>query len=771
MRKLLLVLTCLALSLSAYCRPPMYEWETHLSYSDVNSIALSSNKVYGLSNDALFSVDRSDGEIEYYSKLNGLTGSSISKIGYDEDQRSLLIVYQNGQIDILHDNGNVSSIIDLYNKQLSGTNKTPNAIVFNDGYAYLAMHFGIIVINMNKKEIADTYYIGSEGTEIDVLSITFFADSIYAISSEGIYSSSLKDKNLLDFRSWQFTRLTDYGTLRQIEIYDSVKYVLTSEGLYRNIEQKWQRVEELKSEIYSIKKYNGHLIASCDDGIRIIYPDFHIGYDPSFWPAYEAYYDGWNYWIAAGVLGIGYIGSDGTHTNYCPNGPALNIPYRMKIENDKLYVVPGGRWSSQYNRPGMVMMYDGTEWTNITQDQVQSATGKAALDFMNVAVDPFNSEHIFVTSYGTGVYEFQDNKLINHNTHKNSIIKCISEDDSDYYTRTDGALYDREGNLYLINANEVPYSIIMYTRDGRWLVQNIYINGRRVVIHTPGEMFIDNNNYNYKWIPYCRYETGLILWDNRGTYDFFQDDIFVQRTSFTDQNGNVLRPESLPCVAQDKDGTLWLGTDLGPILIPASVDFKTSDACKRVLLDRNDGTNLADYLLDGVQINAIAIDGANRKWIGTATSGLYLLSDDGKETIEHFTMNNSPLISNEILSLAINQKTGEVFVGTAAGLMSYQSDATSSSDDLKDIFAYPNPVRETDNGVVTITGLQDKSVVKIVDAAGRLVYETYSEGGTATWDTNNSRGTRVPSGVYVVMVSSEDGNIHGTTKVLIMNRK
>ena len=186
-----------------------------------------------------------------------------------------------------------------------------------------------------------------------------------------------------------------------------------------------------------------------------------------------------------------------------------------------------------------------------------------------------------------------------------------------------------------------------------------------------------------------------------------------------------------------------------------------------VLLNRDDGTGLADYLLDGVQINSIVVDGGNRKWVGTDASGLYLLSEDGTQTIEHFTIDNSPLISNQILSLALNSRTGELFIGTGAGLMSYQTDAADPKDALDDIYAYPNPVREDHDGMITIAGLMEKSSVKIVDAAGRLVYQTTSQGSLAVWDGNNAVGQRVPTGVYIVLVNSEDGSKHATTKILI----
>ncbi len=191
--------------------------------------------------------------------------------------------------------------------------------------------------------------------------------------------------------------------------------------------------------------------------------------------------------------------------------------------------------------------------------------------------------------------------------------------------------------------------------------------------------------------------------------------------------------------------------------------------CSRIIIPRNDGTNTGDFLLEKERIKAIAIDGANRKWIGTETSGLYLLSEDGKETIHHFTTQNSPLTSNDILSLAINPITGEVFIGTGTGLVSYQSDSALPENDFNNLHVYPNPIRENYNGLVTVAGLTDNSKIKITDIAGNLIAELQSNGSIATWDGNNKYGQKVSTGVYLAICTSEDGLSSKTIKILVIN--
>jgi ligand-binding sensor domain-containing protein len=222
-------------------------------------------------------------------------------------------------------------------------------------------------------------------------------------------------------------------------------------------------------------------------------------------------------------------------------------------------------------------------------------------------------------------------------------------------------------------------------------------------------------------------------------------------------------------MAQDWDDMIWIGTDAGLFLLPSSVDFATSDRCERIIIPRNDGTNLADYLLDSEKITSIVVDGANRKWIGTEKSGVFLLSPDGIETIAHFTAENSPLLSNAILSIAIQESTGEVFIGTGDGLMSYMSDAVPVEDDFTNIYAYPNPVHPTYKGYVVIKGLMADTEVRIVDASGNLVTVLQGLGGEVIWDITNTSGNRVSSGVYTIICNTKGGNAYGTTKVLIMN--
>ena len=225
------------------------------------------------------------------------------------------------------------------------------------------------------------------------------------------------------------------------------------------------------------------------------------------------------------------------------------------------------------------------------------------------------------------------------------------------------------------------------------------------------------------------------------------------------------------CMIEDHDGTSWIGTGAGPIVLTNPTRFFNDDFyCTQIKVPRNDGSNLADFLLANDQINAIAIDGGNRKWIGTETNGVYLLSSDGLETIEHFTEDNSPLPSNSITSIAIHPKSGKVYIGTLKGLVSYQGDATEGESSFEDdnVYAYPNPVHPGYTGVNTVTGWMTDSDEKITNISGHLIYEGSSIGGQFTWDGRNRQGNRVASGVYFVMAANKEGKEGIVTKILFV---
>ena len=756
----------------------MYQWRTHLAYGGVQQIAFDEGMVYAKTSDALFSVDKETLSVQGWSKLTGLNGAEVGAMEYNSMTQSLLIVYADGMIDIL-DNGTFYSMTDLKMKEISGS-KAPNRIYMYGSKAYLAMSFGVMCIDMLKREIADTYFFGDNGY-INIKDVTIWNDTLLAISSSTLYRSALNSWSLSDYHTWEQENLG--SQLKQVIPTTEGLWLLNDTMVYHHVNGAWQQ-EWSEYAWRKLVSDNGKLYLLPNDiGLYCLQQDGTLTEAlPIDYVVNDIKQDGSYYWLATNDRGVVYY-RNGEENWRAPNGPASNLPYRLKFMEGNLYVTPGARWAAQEARAGNVSVYNGRYWRNIYQWAIMNQSGMMpALDMMNAAQDPFDADHFWVTSYGTGLYEFKNDSLLKRYDYTNSpIVTLVLGTHAQYYMRTDAAVYDESGNLWFINCNGESISLHIlspamvadaHTADSAiWYVFPVQSGGTPLSAATPQEMFFDNRDNNYLWLPQARVKSalgGIILYDYNGTPFNKSDDKAILRTSFTDEDSKHISMERTYTAVQDLNGDVWVGYDNGTFVIRHTTDFFKSDLVERVKIPRNDGTNLADYLLNGVQVNAIAVDGSNRKWFGTANSGLYLMSADGITTIEHFTEENSPLLSNEILSLAIDPESGRVYVGTAAGLMSYQSDATEAKADFSSVYAYPNPVRPDYTGVITIMGLMDNTYCYILDAGGNLVAKILSNGGTAVWNGLRANGERATAGIYSVLCNTADGANHVITKIMVI---
>lgn len=766
----LILLSILGIILCTKAQIPMGEWRTHFAYNNVNQITQSPNKVFAVSDGTLFSVDKRDGSKEFYSKINGLNGTIISRIKYDDASKSLLIIYSNGNIDFLTENG-VENLPDYFNKQMS-VDKSVNHILFNGKQAYLSCNFGVLVLDDARREIKETYYIGANATEVKVLSTSIFQNNIYAASASDIYYASLSDPYLISYEHWKkMSALPGSGSIKMLLNFGDNLILLRDGKLYKyGTDNVWTNLDVLNN--YTNIVVAGDYLQCSTSTKNLLYnKQFTSVAIPNLTEIFDGLYDATSslFWFAVGAKGlVQYNMSNATISEYIkPDGPAVNSPYNMRFAGQKLFVVQGGRWDAQYNIPGLVMIYENNIWKNIDNQTIATKTGKNVLDFTDIGIDPADNKHFFIPSFGTGLYEFKNDEFYKWYSPDNSPLQSFYA--SDYkYIRVEGSLYDEAGNLWLLNPSAKDNKIKILKPDGNWnAINDPNINTK----HTFSAPLISNVNKNQKWVLSLRVLPGVSIFDDNGTLDNANDDKSIFYSSFTNPDGgDVIAPSFYFCMAQDKNGVMWVGTSEGPLLFNnTNKAFDAGFTCSKVKIPRNDGTNLADYLLEGEMIKAIAVDGANRKWIGTATSGVYLMSENGQETIHHFTAENSPLLSNAILSIAVNPQTGEVFFGTSNGLVSFQSDAAEGEDYFQQVHTYPNPVRENYDGLITITGLIDKTNVKITDLSGNLVVQTVSNGSIATWDGRNGYGKKVSTGVYVAVCVSPDGTQSTTTKILIIN--
>ena len=747
----------------------MYQWKSHLAYSEINQVAKLEEKIYALSNNSLFSVNKRTEEIEYYTKATGLSSSLIDHIEINKEIGNMLITYQNGHLDIMDAQNNIHNISDLFLKPLN-ISKQVHDICMYGNKAYLAMNFGIIVLDMKKYEIEDTYYIGDQSTEVDVAYITILGDSIYAASNTALYSAHLNN-NLVDYAFWKKQSLPSGKSLHGMRAYKKTLCVIKDNTLWSLNKGNWKK-HSSKFKIRGFSQTENHLFVLINQyGIAELHDDFTTPMTISYGYINEIIEDGSAFWLGTRESGVVHHHNN-FNTEYHPEGPLNNYSYRLRTWGNKLYMLPGGRWAAQYNRPADIMILEDNQWTNITNGELAKKAGHAIYDAMNVAQDPNDPSHYFITTYGTGMIEMQDTNVVKLHLASNSNFHSAVSANPDFYTRTDGIMYDEQNNLWVLNAGGNQGNVHVISPDGRWTSFDL----NSISLDTPGDLIMDLRNPQWKWISIARAGTGLILLQDNGTPHNPNDDKITFRNTWIDQNSRNIAPENIYSIAQDYDNTLWVGTNSGVFTIPSHIDFAASNQCERIVIPRNDGSGLGDYLLDGEQINCIAIDGANRKWIGTASSGVFLIQITtnemgGKdiETVAHFTTENSLMPSDNVLSIAINELSGEVFIGTAAGLVSYMSDAIEPEENFNNLYAYPNPVHPTYRGHITIKGLMVDTQVRILDAAGNLVKILEGQGGAAVWDGNNARGQRVASGVYTAVCNTKSGENHNSVKILIMN--
>ena len=441
-----------------------------------------------------------------------------------------------------------------------------------------------------------------------------------------------------------------------------------------------------------------------------------------------------------------------------PGGPKYNNFYGMRFVNNLLYTC-GGLWGHLIDagRPGTIQVLDKDNWT-IYDDSIAAKTGIKYVDVNSVDVDPLDPNHVFAGAK-SGLYEFQNGKFIKHYNSENSLITSFNNQSKNYQLIT-SVKFDTDGNLWMLNSQSPSnQSLIEYTKDGKWVSHHkpeLYNLGSLECLmqDSRGLLWFVNNHHELPSI-YC--------------YQASTDQLNIY-SSFVNEDGTTLTPNYVRYVTEDKNHDMWIGTNIGPLLLYKKDITSDTPIFTQVKVPRNDGTNYADYLLSGVDISCIAIDGGNRKWFGTNGNGIYVISNDCLTQIYHFTTNNSNLLSNNIESISINEQTGEVFVGTDKGLCSYMSDASSPNSEMtKDnVWAYPNPVKPNYTGRITITGLSFDSDVKIVTVNGILVNQGRSNGGIYTRDGKDQNGKKVASGVYMVETATSDGNKGTVCKIAII---
>jgi streptogramin lyase len=748
------------------------EWRTHLPYQQVIDVDVADNLTYAATPFDLFIYNHDDNSISLLNKVNGLNDIGISAIKYNHDYNTLFIGYTNTNIDLIQD-GKILNMRDIKDKNLIG-NKVINDIMFIDKYAYISCGFGIVVIDIDRKEVFDTYLIGSQGSYINVFDVTFYNNKLYASTESGIYYADINSPNLADYNQWTKDTGIRHPDLsyRQIEAFGGKLFANYSRNSYNTDTlfvfngTSWDYFDKtntsrhlkMRADGDKFVLLNNYNVYVYDQQMTLLYSVYIVN-EKSFEPR-AATLDSENIlWI--GDRSRGLIKSFNTgysNEEILPNGPGTTNVYEIKARGKNVWVASGGRasnWAKLYMVDG-VFGYDGSKWT--TFNNTNTDAFDSISDFVSVAIDPLHADKAYVGSWQDGILEFTDRQLSSIYSKNNSSLQPWIADTN--LVNISGMDFDSYNNLWVANTGASDI-LSMKTPAGQWKSYNLGASASGIDI---ANMIVDQSNY--KWI-IRRQEGMLIVFNDNNTFDITSDD--KVKVLGSSPGAGAIPGNSVLTMAVDRDGAVWVGTDAGPAVFydPTRI-FQTGvnfDA-QQILIPRNDGTGQADYLLATEKILSIAVDGANKKWFGTE-NGVFLISDDGLDQIYYFNTDNSPLLSNTVSSIAINED-GEVFFGTSKGIISFRGNATPPSPTNSDVYAFPNPVRENYSGPVAIKGLVSDALVKITDISGSLVFEVKAEGGQAVWDGRTLNGREVKPGVYLVFISDNLGVETLVTKILMM---
>jgi len=750
------------------------QWRDHLPYKKCIAVENAGERVYAATSYAIFYYNKSDNSVNRLSKINGLSDIGINQIAFHSETQSLVIAYSNTNIDIIKD-GRIINISDIKRKQIIG-NKTINNIFLDANYAYLLCGFGIVVLDVAREEIKDTYYIGTNASHVNVLDLTKNDTAFFAATEEGLYTANVSSQNLADFSYWHHVENSPYpdeaynfiSNFANKIFLNKVNVGYNTDSLFYYDGVIWQKLEdEFPSDNHSLEVYQNRLYVSRNEDVLIYNSNLDVAskiWFPSQFnvnPTDASLDADGNVWLSDNRLGLIKTWNNGQNgESFTLQSPDFPDVFAMDADGDDLWVVSGAYnsiYASAYKREGFYSFID-ENWTsyNCQNGNCNWPELDIIRDMVDVEINPFDRKNVFVASWEGGVIELQDEDIKTVHNSSNSTLQTIATDNK--VIRIGGVKVDKKNNLWATNSLAEDILSVKTSSD-QWYSFNLGSSNSGIEI---SKLFIDS--YNQKWIIPRRTYSLIVFSDNESIENKSDDEV----KSLTSATGNgYIFAAQIKCMVQDLDQEMWFGTDkgIGVIFSPRNIFGDGNFDMQRILVEWDGYTQ---YLLETETVTAISVDAANRKWVGTKSSGVFLLSEDGSEQIYHFTTENSPLISNEIISLAI-KNNGEIFIGTSEGLVSYLGDAAVPSVDGSNSYAYPNPVPPGYSGSIAIKNLYQDANVKIADISGNVVYETRALGGQAIWNGYNFDGQKAHTGVYLVFASNEDGSVSLVAKILFIN--
>jgi len=777
MRFFLITTLLFLLSLAdGFSQIPIGNWREHLPYNQAIAVADDgTDRVYAATPFSLFYYSRADESINKISSVNKLSDIGVSTIAFDMVSKTLVIGYENGNIDLMHED-KIFNISDIKRKQMIG-GKNINHIMFYEGKTYFSTDFGIVVLDISRHEISDTYYIGSNGKALKINKILVDSNHLVAVTSEGLYRADLDDPNLANFQNWHRdeTLPNPHKNFNNATIYHNqliVNYqgaAFNSDTLYRLESGSWNYFKPFNHGPFTVlKTYKDTLIIGEEYGFTYFWNNLTDSFN-----VFTYNQPGGNNrlptpndivvdkdhkgWIADNSRALVRNDREWLYELIIPTGPSSKNGWAMSLENSKLWVASGGiqpTGANMYNRQG-VYEFNDEKW--ISFNRHNSSVFDTIDDVVAIAVNPKNTSEVYIGTWGQGLLKMVDGKVTKVFDASNSTLEEASNRPG--FLGIGGLTFDFDGNLWVSNTSS-PNGLSRLSPSRKWKSFSLtpYVNEDMT-----GAIVVDD--LNQKWMILPR-GNGILVYNDNFTDDNPWDDRKTLLNGVIGKGG--LPSNTILSMAKDLDGEIWVGTAAGvAVFYSPELIFSGQEYDAQQIYIEQEG--ISQYLLESEEVSAVAIDGANRKWFGTRNAGVFLMSQDGTKQIQHFNMANSPLLSDNIFSIAIDHKTGEVFIATEKGIISYRSDATEGQETHDSVMVFPNPVRPEYHGNIAISGLVRNANVKITDITGNLIYETTAKGGTAIWNGKNYSGDRAATGIYLIFSTNDDGSETKVAKILFIH--
>lgn len=760
-------------------------------------------KTYLHSGTALFSLSDDDNESYAYNAFNKLSErEGIYMIRYNAEGKYLFIAYNNGNIDLLYDDGKVVNMAEIKDAVIT-TSRTINDVEFHNGRIYVATDFGLVVYDDKKHLVIES---GIYNTKVNYVFV--MSENLVVIAGLDVYAAPLSERHSqLD----KFKKVNKLYYNQVAKVNDNLlTYIHTSKAIY-TCEYNF---ETYTGKVTVSNPTNASKLYPCSDGvyaledgnIALIKSDGTISRvaRPEEYSTDELFFnDLSSVWInnTNGLIRCDLSGDTPSilMQAYRPDAITTTQPVQLRwsANNEFLYVsnrsytfylnTDGGSkihkvhaQTSAIHRDGSISdeqpFYIGettsTAWNNEAKAQNTTRMTGGPCWF---APDPDDPSMYYFTIKAGGIFVVKDGEfyhLINSLNCPN-IGQAWAED-------IESVEIDPYGNMWVMANidNQVDPCLFMLPSAKRRDIKNVKREDWQIV-KKPSQFYTSHDGHTffckkqYGFFTVGGWSTGFCIHDNNNTPYDTSDDRMTFHESVCDQNGNTLSLRFIPDAVEDHNGQLWVATNLGVFVVekPSSLLASSTPTVTRPIVARNDGTGLGDYLLESEQINKIAVDPSNRKWLASNSSGAYLVSEDGREILAHYNTENSSLPSNCVYSIICDPESNKVYFGTDGGIVAYDSDSSPAADDYSNVYAYPNPVRPEYTGWITIAGLMDNSLVKIADAAGNVLYQAQSEGGMISWDGCDLSGNRVRTGVYYVFASQSTSTttIGAVAKILVVN--